>query len=927
MNARARWFLLIPVPLLLVANLLFAVAAPAGAASAANTDLDALFIGAHPDDEGFDITAFGQWAEDYGLRSGVVTITRGEGGGNAVGPEEGPALGLLREGEERRAVAYGLVDDIFYPDKVDFYYTVSAPLTEELWGHESTLDKVVRIIRETKPDIIVTMDPAPSPGNHGNHQYAGRMAIEGFYAAANPNAFRSQITNEGLRAWRAKRLYLGGLGTATPQAVATSLLGSSGLLPVAVEGDCSPDNPLFGGTSDANDDVYSFSNDGFSTTWNEPWWKAGNDALSNYASQGYAGTTGAVLGGLEAALCPAFIQVDSRVPFSETNPDVNAVFEGATYGAAGGLPKGTELSLTVSRYHVVAGTSLTVTAHATWGGSSPSPAASVALQLPDGWTSNGTGSLGPLVPGQEKTASFTVAIPKGAEAVVNKVRATITAGSATGYTDHKVGVVPPVAGRLQRLAQVAQFRAWANHVGVPQIEDIVFPVLSLGAGERRVIGVTVTNYSAITQSGRVTVTPPDGFAITPSSRSYSGLAPGKVKRLKFAVKNTDASLATSSDGGDYPVTITTTSKGATGRENAGLELVPSTTVPHGTQAPKLDGVEGDGEYTGPSLDLSRQWEGLTPTTGSQDASGSAKITWFGGNLYFLVNVVDDIQGTSLDPSDCKRHWRTDSVEITIDPRAHSENTSTTFKTGILPWTNDPDHGNPPCFERDADNHQGGPETAPGMQVVANVTSPYQGYTLEVKIPFKDLPAALKASRSGLNILIYDSDTQDKTGQNRLGWSVWGGVQGDPYRWGHARMPGYLPPATMPVVAPPPIVPDTALLSVQSPQSIVQSVNSGVPLSGDPAAPATDTVHVSSGPAVSGSQATLTLKATGKGTAYVSAWTGSALVGQVSVPFAGPGSKGVVVPLSGDLTAEGVITVGWRTASGAVAALVAHPAAT
>jgi LmbE family N-acetylglucosaminyl deacetylase len=66
--------------------------------------LNVLFIGAHPDDEAFTIPAFGQWAEDHGLTTGVVTITRGEGGGNAVGPEEGPALGILREGEERRAV-------------------------------------------------------------------------------------------------------------------------------------------------------------------------------------------------------------------------------------------------------------------------------------------------------------------------------------------------------------------------------------------------------------------------------------------------------------------------------------------------------------------------------------------------------------------------------------------------------------------------------------------------------------------------------------------------------------------------------------------------------------------------------------------------------------------------------------------------------
>ncbi|MCR8526608.1 PIG-L family deacetylase, partial [Escherichia coli] len=64
-------------------------------------DLDVLYVGAHPDDEAFGLSTLGEWRERYGARTGVVTVTRGEGGGNAVGPEEGPALGLIREREER----------------------------------------------------------------------------------------------------------------------------------------------------------------------------------------------------------------------------------------------------------------------------------------------------------------------------------------------------------------------------------------------------------------------------------------------------------------------------------------------------------------------------------------------------------------------------------------------------------------------------------------------------------------------------------------------------------------------------------------------------------------------------------------------------------------------------------------------------------
>src|SRR5688500_6724282 len=71
-------------------------------------DLDVLFVSAHPDDEGFTLSTFGQWKEFDDLDAGFVTLTRGEGGGNAIGTEEGAALGLIREREEREAVGWAL---------------------------------------------------------------------------------------------------------------------------------------------------------------------------------------------------------------------------------------------------------------------------------------------------------------------------------------------------------------------------------------------------------------------------------------------------------------------------------------------------------------------------------------------------------------------------------------------------------------------------------------------------------------------------------------------------------------------------------------------------------------------------------------------------------------------------------------------------
>ena len=119
-----------------------------------------------------------------------------------------------------------------------------------------------------------------------------------------------------------------------------------------------------------------------------------------------------------------------------------------------------------------------------------------------------------------------------------------------------------------------------------------------------------------------------------------------------------------------------------------------------------------------------------------------------------------------------------------------------------------------------------------MQVASVVSAPYHGYTIETKIPLADLPAAVDPQHLGLNILVYDSDTQDLTGQTRLAWSPYGGVQGDPYRWGHASLPGYTPPAGRPTTPSEPVIPDTAALSVDSPQSILQAATDGVPLGVD-----------------------------------------------------------------------------------------------
>lgn len=167
--------------------------------------VDLLYIGAHPDDESGVTATFAREVLDGGAKAGIVLITRGEGGGNAIGRELGPSLGILREAEIRRSAAEYGVDLVYFLNKTDFFYTLSDKATYDVWGYEDTLGKIVRLVRLLRPDVIVTM--WPGPGTHGHHQVAARLATEAFTAAADPEQFAEQIDDEYLRTWQPVKLY------------------------------------------------------------------------------------------------------------------------------------------------------------------------------------------------------------------------------------------------------------------------------------------------------------------------------------------------------------------------------------------------------------------------------------------------------------------------------------------------------------------------------------------------------------------------------------------------------------------------------------------------------------------------------------------------------------------------------------------------
>src|SRR3954452_14907081 len=165
---------------------------------------------AHPDDDTSIIGPCGVWHQRYGIRCGIIMVTRGEGGGNAVGTEIGPALGLRRENEDRAAHYRSGTVDVFNLDRVDFFYNQSAPLTQYFWGHDETLRRVTHVIRGTRPDIYIGFAPTLGAGR-GNHQQPGRFIWEGMLAAANPSMFADQLSGaHALGTWQVKKIFSGG---------------------------------------------------------------------------------------------------------------------------------------------------------------------------------------------------------------------------------------------------------------------------------------------------------------------------------------------------------------------------------------------------------------------------------------------------------------------------------------------------------------------------------------------------------------------------------------------------------------------------------------------------------------------------------------------------------------------------------------------
>jgi LmbE family N-acetylglucosaminyl deacetylase len=160
---------------------------------------------AHPDDEDGGMLAFE--SRGRGVTALHLTLNRGEGGQNKMGSNLLDELGILRTLELLAADRYYGVEQRF-TRVADFGYSKSADETFRKWGgHDPALTDLVRVIREFRPDVIVSRFQGTRQDRHGQHEAAGILTREAFRAAADPNRFPEQI-RAGLQPWQAKKLYV-----------------------------------------------------------------------------------------------------------------------------------------------------------------------------------------------------------------------------------------------------------------------------------------------------------------------------------------------------------------------------------------------------------------------------------------------------------------------------------------------------------------------------------------------------------------------------------------------------------------------------------------------------------------------------------------------------------------------------------------------
>lgn len=190
-----------------------------------------MYMAAHPDDENTRLLAF--FSKDRLYRTGYLSLTRGDGGQNLIGDEQGVDLGLIRTQE---LLAARRIDgaEQFFSRAFDFGFSKTTSEALSKWNEDKILADAVYIIRKFQPDVIITRFPEDQRAGHGHHSASAVIAHKAFAAAADSTRFPEQF-KYGVRPWKVKRLFwntfnFGSTNTTSPDQLAIEVGGYNSIL-------------------------------------------------------------------------------------------------------------------------------------------------------------------------------------------------------------------------------------------------------------------------------------------------------------------------------------------------------------------------------------------------------------------------------------------------------------------------------------------------------------------------------------------------------------------------------------------------------------------------------------------------------------------------------------------------------------------------
>ncbi|MES1180781.1 MAG: PIG-L family deacetylase, partial [Verrucomicrobiota bacterium] len=167
-----------------------------------------LYVAAHPDDENTQLIAY--FARGRNYRTAYLSLTRGDGGQNVLGPEFGSELGVIRTKEwlAARRLDGG---QQFFTRAMDFGFSKDYRETLRIWDKDEVVADIVRVIRTFRPDVMITRFSTVPGGTHGHHTASAVLALEAFKLAGDSNAFPDQLTY--LKPWQPRRIFVNSRGS------------------------------------------------------------------------------------------------------------------------------------------------------------------------------------------------------------------------------------------------------------------------------------------------------------------------------------------------------------------------------------------------------------------------------------------------------------------------------------------------------------------------------------------------------------------------------------------------------------------------------------------------------------------------------------------------------------------------------------------